>query len=92
MIIPNRYRPLDMSRIKMGMTEDGVRKIPGEPADVIGSPKDQEGCIVEVLQYMEAQFSYASGHDRLKKNYYLYFVDGNLVRWGRPGDWKNEAE
>ncbi len=88
----SQYRPLNMSRIKVGMTEDGVRKILGEPADIIGSLKDEKGRIVEVLQYMEAQFSYASGHDHLKKDYYLYFVDGNLVRWGRPGDWKSEAE
>ena len=62
----------------------------GEPADVIGSIRDEEGHVVEVLQYLEVEgFPWV---DRLKKNYYLYFIDGNLAQWGRPGDWAGEAK
>jgi len=81
-----------MSKVTVGMSEEEVRNILGEPADVIGSRFYEENHIIKVLQYLEAEFSYWGTHDRLKKNYYLYFLDNKLVQWGRPGDWQREAD
>jgi len=88
----SQYRELDMSKISLGMSEKEVRKILGEPADVIGSRYYEGKHIIKVLQYMEAEFSYTGSEDRLKKDYYLYFLDDKLVQWGRPGDWEKEAD
>ena len=87
----SQYRKLDMSKISVGMSEEDVRKILGGPADVIGSRFYEGGHVIRVLQYLEAEFA-LDIHDRLKKNYYLYFIDGKLVQWGRPGDWEKEAD
>jgi hypothetical protein len=88
----SQYREINMSKISLGMTEEEVREVLGDPADVIGSRYYDEGHVIRVLQYLEAEFSYTSDHDRLKKDYYLYFLDGKLVQWGRPGDWEKEAD
>ena len=88
----SQYRPINMSMIAVGMSEDEVRMALGEPADVIGARYYKGDHVVKVLQYMEAEFSYTGDHDRLKKNYYLYFLDDKLVQWGRPGDWAREAD
>lgn len=86
----SQYRELNMSAVSIGMTEQQVREILGEPADVIGSHVYEDNRIIRVLQYLEAELGFAV--DRLNKNYYLYFLDGRLVQWGRPGDWQKEAD
>jgi len=88
----SQYRELNLSKISLGMSEKEVRNILGEPADVIGSRYYEGKHIIKVLQYLEAEFSYTDEEDRLKKNYYLYFLDDELVQWGRPGDWEKEAD
>ena len=88
----SQYRELNMSKISLGMSEKEVRKILAEPADVIGARYYEGGHVIKVLQYLEAEFSYDFTPDRLKKNYYLYFLDDKLVQWGRPGDWQKEAD
>ena len=88
----SQYRPIDMSEIHIGMTEEKVRETLGPPADVIGSRDYEDGHVVRVLQYMEVEFSWDAPIDRLKKNYYLYFIDDSLSQWGRPGDWQKEAD
>lgn len=88
----SQYRSLEMSRVAIGQTETEVRAILGDPADVIGSRLYEGGHVIRVLQYLEAAFSWAGTVDDLKKNYYLYFLNGKLVQWGRPGDWQREAD
>jgi len=74
------------------MSESEVRQTIGEPADVIGSRVYKKEHIIKVLEYMEAEFNYGGTRDRLKKDYYLYFLDDKLVQWGRPADWQKEAD
>ena len=81
-----------MSKISLGMAEKKARKTLGEPEDVIGSRYYEGEHVIKVLQYLEAEFSYTGDKDRLKKDYYLYFLDDKLVQWGRPGDWEKEAD
>lgn len=88
----SQYRALDMSRVAVGQTENEVRGVLGPPSDVIGSRLYEGGHVIRVLQYLEAALSWTGNADNLKKNYYLYFLDGKLVQWGRPGDWQREAD
>ncbi|MBC8204392.1 MAG: hypothetical protein H8E87_02640 [FCB group bacterium] len=85
-----QYRKLDMSRLKLGMSEAKVKEILGEPADVIGSKYYEGGHVIRVMEYMEAALGLYI--DYKKKDYYLYFLDDELIQWGRPGDWQREAD
>jgi len=91
-VLKSQYRKLKMSKISLGMAEKKARKTLGEPEDVIGSRYYEGEHVIKVLQYLEAEFSYTVDKDRLKKDYYLYFLDDKLVQWGRPGDWEKEAD
>jgi hypothetical protein len=66
----SQYRELEMSKVKVGMSEEEVRKILGEPADVIGSRLYEGGHVIKVLQYLEAELNYyyLGAGDLLKKN------------------------
>ena len=91
-VLKSQYRELNMSKISLGMGEKKARKTLGEPAGVIGSRYYEGEHVIKVLQYLEAEFSYTGDKDRLKKDYYLYFLDDKLVQWGCPGDWEKEAD
>lgn len=88
----SQYRPLDMSQVQIGMTEKEVRGLLGTPVDVIGSRRYDDGSTVRVIQYMEVDFGWVVPYDTVQKNYYLYFIDDRLDKWGRPGDWQREAD
>ncbi len=92
----NQYRPLDMTSLKVGMSEEIVRETIGPPGDVIGSRQYGDGDIVRVLQYLEIELAsilnYHPFWDEIHKNYYLYFINDTLMQWGRPGDWEKEAD
>lgn len=32
------------------------------------------------------------GSDQKEEEYWLYFLNGELEQWGRPGDWSKEAD
>ena len=90
----SQYRKLDMTNISIGMTEEEVQKVLGEPVEVIGFRFYESWHNIRVLQYLEVwrRFSWSSLPDCVKKNFYLYFFDNRLVKWGHPGDWKKEAD
>lgn len=53
-------------------------------------PEDEIGrkTAVTIITLGIGGFSFA---DRDMKNYWLYFVEDKLVRWGEAGDWEREA-
>jgi len=81
-------KPIHLSRITIGMEKNEVfeQLSPREPRPV-GAKQYQNG-VIEVFQYsrrtpdswMDNQF------------YWLYFLDGKLSQWGRPGDWQRQAD
>lgn len=69
----NQYRPLDMSLVKVGMSEEVVKEILGPPGDVIGSRQYGNGDTVRVLQYLEIELGTFIKHpmsDAIHKNYF----------------------
>lgn len=82
------YRKINMSSINLGMTKQEVTMILNRnPDNVIGAKKYNSGT-VEVVQYSRKDLSY----DRIVERYWLYFYNGKLEQWGRPGDWEKEAD
>lgn len=53
-------------------------------------PEDQVGAKVVITVFSLGFASYMWG-ERDMKNYWLYFVEDELVRWGEAGDWEREA-
>lgn len=79
---------INLSRISLGMTKEEVlEKLGKRPDNVIGSKQFPEGT-VEVIQFSK----YDAWTAQLTERYWLYFLDGKLKQWGRPGDWKKEAD
>lgn len=61
----------------------------GDPVNVIGSKRFEKG-VIEVWSYEKWHAS--MGIDRMEEEYWLYFLNGKLEQWGRPGDWAKEAD
>ncbi len=78
---------LRLYNIEIGMAKGKVIENLGEPYNVIGS-KTFESGIVEVWEYRR----YEPGSWVLKETYWVYFLNDKLAQWGRPGDWKSEAD
>lgn len=83
------YSEIDMTVVSLGDTKEQIREKLGKPAAVIGSKAFTEGT-VEVWSYEKwlSQF----GRDYKEQEVWVYFTDGKLTQWGRPGDWEREAD
>ena len=76
----------DFEKISLGMTKEDVRKAIGPANLVRGAIYAKDGAQVEVWEYMEA-----IGGGK-KRQYWLYFADGKLMKWGEAGDWRRESD
>lgn len=86
------YASLPMENLSLDLSKDEVRKVLGRgPSAVIGARREGEH-VIEVWHYWKAYFNWMGGPDHIEEEYYLYFFDGVLVQWGRPGDWEEEAD
>lgn len=83
------YEKIPLHLLTIGDTKEKVQETLGEPINVIGSKKFENG-FVEVWSYEKWHASF--GRDRLEQEYWLYFLNGKLAQWGRPGDWQQEAD
>lgn len=83
------YEKIPLHLLTIGDTKQEVQKTLGEPVNVIGSKRFEKG-LVEVWSY--EQWHAAVGPDYLEQEYWLYFLNGKLDQWGRPGDWQREAD
>lgn len=91
MLMPACHRPASLlRRLERGMTRDQVaeKSVLGAPNAVKGVMQNKHGELVEVWEYRLKVREY--GRDR----YWLYFVDGELLRWseGEDKDWSEEEE
>lgn len=79
-----------LRRLSLGMTQEQVvqRQALGKPNAVKGAIRNQHGEVVQVWEYKLQVSNWAT--DR----YWLYFVDGTLVRWtdGEDKDWSEEEQ
>lgn len=83
------YNKIPLHLITIGDDKNKVESTLGAPINVIGSKKFENG-IVEVWSYEKWQL--VAGPDILEEEYWLYFLNGSLEQWGRPGDWRKEAD
>jgi len=79
-----------LQRLSLGMTKNQVtgKKVLGSPNAVKGAIRNKHGEIVHVWEYRLQVAKWA------KDRYWLYFVDGTLVRWtdGEDKDWSEEEQ
>lgn len=82
---------LHPERLSIGMTKQQVIYAMGDhiPLKIIGSKAYPNGTI-EVGQYYDKKVMYGRGV--VEEIYYLYFLNNELVQWGRPQDWQREAD
>ncbi len=94
-----------MPRISLGMSKEQVVQKLGDPTVARGAIRNKFDQPVEVWEYhlalpedagakvafTTATFEIGAFVHRDIKNYWLYFVEDKLVRWGEAGDWEREA-
>jgi hypothetical protein len=68
--------------VKIGMNQEEMVAIAGQPDSVIASHKIDED-LVEIFEYHEAGLWWGD----LEESYWFYFVNGKLEKWQRPGDY-----
>ena len=83
------YEKVPLHMLTLGDNKDVVVGKLGNPVNVIGSKKFEKG-VIEVWSYEKWHASI--GPDYKEEEYWLYFLDGKLEQWGRPGDWQREAD
>ncbi|WP_139367137.1 hypothetical protein [Sediminibacterium ginsengisoli] len=82
------YKAIDLTRVSLGMSKEEVyTALKKKPDNVIGSTQ-YGNDVLEVMQYTR----YDAGTMQIAERYYLYFLNGKLKQWGRPGDWRKEAD
>ncbi len=79
-----------MTRISLGMTKEQVIQNLGNPTVARGAIRNKFDQTVEVWEYRLA-LPKTVWSQRDMKDYWLYFVENKLVRWGEAGDWEREA-
>lgn len=80
---------IDLTRVKLGMARQEVNEaMRKRPDNIIGS-KWYGDDLMEVVQYSRWG---GYGSSVLMERYWLYFVNDELIQWGRPGDWERESD
>ena len=81
---------LHTDRLSLGMTKSEVISVMGEhiPLKMIGSKYYDNGSIA-VGQYYDKKLIMGQWAEEI---YYLYFLNDELIQWGRPQDWQKEAD
>ena len=85
-----KAQEIPAQRIYLGLKEDQVTRRLGPPFRTVGTREFQDGTIV-VRHYIVDQVNHVED-TASKKEYYLYFWNGKLVRWDRPDAWETESE
>lgn len=77
-------------RIYFGLKEEQVAQRLGPPFRIVGAKEFPDGTIV-VRHYIVNKVNYLED-TASKKEFYLYFWNGKLVRWDRPDEWETESD
>lgn len=88
-----------LKMLSLGQTKEDVIASIGDPRVVRGAIQNKYGQNIEVWEYRlllssdnafdTFMFGSASAD---KRDYWLYFVNDELVKWGQAGDWQKEAQ
>ena len=80
---PNRLMSLRTS-----MRYKDVKRFIGEPSARRGDFMNKYGQVIDVFEYELSDLE----NTGKKKNYWLYFVNGKLVKWEEAIDWEESYE
>lgn len=82
---------LPTQQLRIGMSKDFFySNVNKGKYKLIGSKKYDNGSVVDVIHWFKVNFN---GNNRyVSEEYYLYFYNNSLEQWGRPQDWKREAD
>ncbi len=87
--VPGRnYDPIPLHRLAIGNTKEEVNTSMGDPANVVGAKQFESG-IVEAWEYQ--RWRAQLGPDYVEEAYWIYFLDGKVVQWSKPGNFDLEA-
>ena len=84
-----------MEKISLGYTKEEVRQAISAPRVVRGAMQNKYGQTIEVWEYrltVPIPGMILQTNTVEPRVYWLYFVDGKLVRWGEAGDWQTETK
>lgn len=81
------YNAIDTGAFRIGMTKSEAQAVMDNRGRLIGAKEYEEG-IVEVISVTRLDL----GDSSVAEEYWLYFFDGRLEKWGRPGDWQRQAD
>jgi hypothetical protein len=84
------YEKIPLHLLSVGDSKSQVVQSLGDPEQVMGSTSANDSTIVEVWSY--ERWMADIGQDYKTEEYYLYFLNGKLAQWGRPGDWRKVAD
>ena len=79
-----------LSKVELGMTKEQVLTI--MPRGVPRGAKLYPNGSVSVLEYVAGNYSPFDHHANqwtgmVNQTMWLYFYNGKLIQWGKPGDW-----
>ena len=81
------YTPIDTRSFEIGMTKADIYEVTNNRGKPIGANQYEHGT-VEVI----AVSRLSTWDSQVSEEYYLYFLNDRLEKWGRPGDWRKEAD
>jgi len=87
-------RMTDMNKVSIGMTEESAYKSLGRNPDVTIQVKQYSSGTLKVVEYTTNVANDAGVYNDAKRpgKYWLYFFNGKLAQYGRPGDLQAESE
>jgi hypothetical protein len=93
----------DLINLSLGMDQSEVEEEVGPPSAVRSAMTNKYGQTIHVWEYRLGPKTHALqdflagpvGRQelaRVRRDYWLYFVDDTLIRWGEAGDWQQTAD
>ena len=82
-----------LRQVSLGMTKGDVVKTVGDPEVTRGAIINKFGQVIEVWEYrVMAKGKLLDIMPWDADDYWFYFMEGRLVKWGKAGDWQKEPD
>lgn len=69
--------------VELGMNKQQVIEVAGRPDSVIASHEIEDEGLVEIFEYRQGGWWWGD----VDEAYWFFFMNDELARWGRPGDY-----
>ena len=77
----------DLSYLTLHMKKEAATDRMASQGVIRGALVNKYGQTIEVVEYVMKDLRFGALSPECIKTYWLYFCDGELVQWGRAGDW-----